>query len=45
MSIRFEASRLKPAATKADGETVGFCVNMDFSGLMSKFCTVEICEY
>lgn len=32
MSIRFETSRLKPAATKADGETVGFCVNVDFQG-------------
>lgn len=45
MFITFMTSGLKSAATKTDGDTVGFCVNMDFSGMMSEFCTVEICEY
>lgn len=45
MFITFKTPALKAAATKADGETVGFCVNVDFSGMMSEFCTVEICEY
>lgn len=45
MFITFMTSGLKAAATKADGGTVGFCVNMNFSGMMSEFCTVEICEY
>jgi len=45
MSIRFKSSGLKPAATKADGKTVGFCVNVDFSGMMSEFCPLEIYEY
>lgn len=45
MSIRFKTSGLKPAAAKTDGKTVGFCVNVDFSGMMSEFCTVEICAY
>lgn len=45
MSIRFKTSGLKAAATEADGKTVGLCVNMDFTGIMSESCTVEICEH
>lgn len=44
MSIRFKTFGLKPIATKAGGKTAAFCVNADFSGMMSEFCTAEICE-